>query len=106
MNNKSPELPSMTEKLPLPSSSLPLIQDSKTLTLFLLRKKKKSQKALTLLLHSGDEEQQSIATTRNQMGRLKEAFVPKPLCGAEQQLLTACSNTRQNTKEKKDLCII
>lgn len=54
-----------------------------------------------MLLHSGDEEQQSIATTRNQMGRLKEAFVPKPLCGAEQQLLTACSNTRQNTKEKK-----
>lgn len=41
MNNKSSELPSMTEKLPLPSSSLPLIQDSKTLTLFLLRKKKK-----------------------------------------------------------------
>lgn len=43
MNNKSPELPSMTEKLPLPSSSLPLIQDSKTLTLYLLRKKKKPE---------------------------------------------------------------
>lgn len=101
MNNRSSELPSTTEKLPL-SSSLPLIQDSKTLTLFLLRKK--SQKALTLLLHSSDEKRQSIAT-RSQIGRLEEASAPKPPCRGEQQLFTAFSNTSQNRKEKKDLRI-
>lgn len=75
MNNRSSELPSTTEKLLLPSSSLPLIQDSKTLTLFLLRKK--SQKALTLLLRRGDEELTVYSHNKKPDGKIKGSICTK-----------------------------